>query len=259
MSNPKVLIPMSDYGHDPTETSVPYTTFIAAGFTVDFATEDGKPPQCDRKMLTGVTQKILGATQSTIALYNQMTQTREFNTPLSWTSDSFSLDAYDLVFLPGGHEKSVRQLIDSEIMHRHLVEYWKGVRKPGKKCVGAVCHGVMVLSETLCDIGNGEGRKSILHDCATTALPGMFEGVAYWGTRLALGDYYKTYGGGSESVESSVRKRLDDPENQWKGSWGISPFVVEDEKYNYVSARYPGDVQLLADTVVTLVKKNMSN
>ena len=33
--------------------------------------------------------------------------------------------------------------------------------------------------------------------------------------------------------------------------------MVEDEKYNYVSARFPGDVQLLANTIVALVKKNM--
>jgi hypothetical protein len=33
-----------------------------------------------------------------------------------------------------------------------------------------------------------------------------------------------------------------------------SRFVVEDEKYNYVSARFPGDAQLLADTVIKLVQ-----
>ena len=59
MANPKVLIPMSDYGHDPTETSVPYTAFKEAGFEVHFATENGKAPECDKKMLRGVTQKLL--------------------------------------------------------------------------------------------------------------------------------------------------------------------------------------------------------
>jgi putative intracellular protease/amidase len=56
---PKVLIPMADYGHDPTETAIPYTTFKAAGFNVTFATETGKAPECDKKMLEGVTQKLL--------------------------------------------------------------------------------------------------------------------------------------------------------------------------------------------------------
>ena len=59
MAVPKVLIPMADYGHDPTETCVPYTTFKNAGFEVQFATESGKMPECDQKMLRGVTQKLL--------------------------------------------------------------------------------------------------------------------------------------------------------------------------------------------------------
>lgn len=76
MAVPKVLIPMADLGHDPTgtlcypppldtrsnsnvETSVPYTAFKDAGFEVQFATENGKSLQCDPKLLTGLTQKIL--------------------------------------------------------------------------------------------------------------------------------------------------------------------------------------------------------
>jgi hypothetical protein len=46
--------------------------------------------------------------------------------------------------------------------------------------------------------------KSVLHDATTTALPDAFEGVAFWGTRLFLGDYYKTYGAGSDGVETCV-------------------------------------------------------
>ena len=59
----------------------------------------------------------------------------------------------------------------------------------------------MVLSETL----NADG-KSIIHECDTTALPARFEQVAFWGTRAFLGDYYKTYGVGSDDVEVAVRR-----------------------------------------------------
>jgi len=52
---------MSDYGHDPTETSIPYTVFKKAGFEVHFATETGKTPECDKKMLRGITQKLLAS------------------------------------------------------------------------------------------------------------------------------------------------------------------------------------------------------
>lgn len=41
------------------ETAVPYTAFKKAGFEIDFATENGTVPECDQKMLRGVTQKLL--------------------------------------------------------------------------------------------------------------------------------------------------------------------------------------------------------
>jgi putative intracellular protease/amidase len=41
------------------EVAVPYTAFKEAGFEVQFATEEGKTPECDRKMLKGITQKLL--------------------------------------------------------------------------------------------------------------------------------------------------------------------------------------------------------
>ncbi|RDW84799.1 class I glutamine amidotransferase-like protein [Coleophoma cylindrospora] len=245
----KVLIAMADYGHDPTESAVPYLAFKTAGFEVHFATENGNAPACDRMMLTGITQKLLGATQRAIDAYNQMAVAQEFQHPLSWSSPEFSLDSYNLVFFPGGHEKGVRQVIDSPIMHQHLVKYFPLTAKPSEKAVAAVCHGVMVLSET--KLPNG---KSIIHECATTALPARFEQLAFWGTRAFLGDYYKTYGVGSDDVEVSVRKCLDDPDKQYKNSLGLSAFVVQDEKYNYISARYPGDVERLAEETVALVK-----
>lgn len=125
----------------------------------------------------------------------------EFQQPLSWSSPEFSFEPYNLIFLPGGHEKSVRQLIDSQIIHRLLASYFPDTAKPSKKTVAAVCHGVMVLSETK------RRDKSVIHECTTTALPARFEQSAYWGTRLFLGDYYKTYGAGSDDVETSVSGR----------------------------------------------------
>lgn len=75
---PKVAFLMANYGHDPTgealrfiqnrilfvltlilETAVPYAEFRKAGFEIDFVTEKGNMPECDSKMLTGMTQKLL--------------------------------------------------------------------------------------------------------------------------------------------------------------------------------------------------------
>jgi hypothetical protein len=35
-------------------------------------------------------------------------------------------------------------------------------------------------------------------------------------------------------------------------------FVVQDEKYNYVSARFPADAELLAEKTIALVKNTMA-
>ena len=128
-----------------------------------------------------------------------MITTPEWRSPQPWSVPHFSLDSFSLVFLPGGHEKGVRQVIDSPVIQRALGDYFPQTRKPSKKSAVAICHGVMALCE-----GKTADGKSVLHDATTTALPGTMEGVAYHGTRLFLGDYYKTYGAGSETVEEYV-------------------------------------------------------
>ena len=220
-----------------------------------------------------------------------MVQDAPIQSPLSWTSPSFSLDPYNLLFFPGGHEKGVRQVIDATIIHEHLTRYFPqtlrsatvptlAINDPdngpskGTKSIAAVCHGVMVLAEathshspsspnTQEELQQSPGEKlpvsenagqSLLWDVETTALPAFFEHAAFWGTRLFLGDYYKTYGAGSPCVEHSVSKRLRN-KKQWKGYAGFSPFVVEDRKYRYMSGRWPGDAALLAEKVVGMVKE----
>ncbi|KAK3319716.1 class I glutamine amidotransferase-like protein [Cercophora scortea] len=213
----QVLIMMADYGHDPTETAVPYHAFKDAGFIVHFATETGNTPACDKRMLEGITQKLLGANKSTLDLYKKMTQTHEWVLPRAWTAPAFTLARFDLVFFPGGHDKGVRQIIDSPVVHKLLLDFFPTTRKPSRKAVAAVCHGVMVLSES-----RDEAGRSVIADCVTTALPARFEQVAFWGTRAVLGDYYKTYGAGSDNVETLVRKALASPA-QYKNSLSPTP------------------------------------
>ena len=200
IATPKVIFIMADYGHDPTETAVPWAAFKTAGYEISIATENGKVPRCDKKMVEGVTQKLLGATKEAITKYRQMQRSEEMLHPLAWSAPDFSLDPYDLVLLPGGHEKSVRQVIESPIVHKLMLDYFPKTKKPSQKVVAAVCHGIMVLSES-----KDEHGHSVIHDCVTTALPTRFEQTAYWSTRAFLGDYYKTFGHGSENVQESVR------------------------------------------------------
>jgi len=251
MANPRVLFLMADYGHDPTETAVPFLSFQKAGFDISVATERGKTPDCDARMLTGFTQKILGATKEVCDAYQTMKETPAFQKPLSWMANGFSLEPYSLIFLPGGHDKGVRQVIDSSTVHDLLGAYFPQTKKPSSKSVAAICHGVLVLAETTLS-----NRKSALHDVLTTTLPATFERTAYWGTWAFLGDYYKTYGVGSDDCETMVKRRLDDPKAQYKSSTQLSPFVVKDEGYNYVSGRFPADAALLAEAAISTVKES---
>ena len=147
--------------------------------------------------------ELQGATKEACDLHAKMKEETTATTVRSWTDKGFSLLPYDLVFLPGGHEKGVIQVINSPTVHRLIAEYFPKTKKPSTKSCAAICHGVMVLSES--SLPNG---KSVLHDANTTALPGAMEQGIFWGTRAFLGDYYKTYGASSESVQASVRQEI---------------------------------------------------
>lgn len=200
---------MADYGNDPTEVATPWHVFKQAGFAVSFATEHGQAPACDKKMYSGLTQKLLGAAQPAVEQHTALQKDAAYLHPLSWSASDFSMTDYDLVFLPGGHEKGMRQYIESGSLHRHLADYVPLTRRRDapqekkKKCLAAICHGVQVLAAA--DSGrDGGGGKSVIHDFETTALPGPMEQGIFYATALFLGSYYKTYGVGSRSVEQIV-------------------------------------------------------
>lgn len=279
----KICIPMADYGNDPTETAIPYKFFTEAGFVVHFVTENGNSPRCDSILLTGMAATALGASKEAKDAYQEMIAPAESASatststadgsiahPLSWTSADFSLEDYDLVFLPGGHDKGMRQIIDSKALHKHLASYFPQTRRVAeaapnpkskeppkkKKHVAAICHGVQILAAAQSTDPASAG-KSILHATSTTALPAFMEQSAFQATRLFLGDYYKTYGYGSESVEAIVKSKLDDPATQWKATpnWNwAAPWIYEDEYYRYVSARYPPDAWMIAKRAVDMIK-----
>jgi putative intracellular protease/amidase len=251
------------------EVAVPYKIFIEAGFDVHFATEQGKSPRCDSKMLHGIVGALLGANREAKAAYHAMIASDSnvagsINKPHAWTSPAFSLAEYDLVFLPGGHDKGVRQIIDSSRMHDLLADFFPKIRRSNtrpKRTLAAICHGVQVLAFTPANAITSTGKsKSIIHDAKTTALPAFMEESIFWLTRLFLGDYYKTYGYCSKSVQKFVEDGLDDPKQFVNSrSWNAgAPFIVEDETYNYVTGRFPPDAWLLAKRAVEMVKEGMS-
>jgi hypothetical protein len=169
-----------------------------------------------------------------------MAASREMQNPLAWTAPGFTLDEYDVVLLPGGHDKAMRQIIDSPRVHELMAAYFPQTKKPGHKVVAAICHGVMVLSESKDATG-----QSIIANCTTTTLPAFFERFIFWTTWPILGSYYKTYGAWSENTatsvsfvqassqinlvgidsQSQVQKVLADP-TQYKSSISSAPYVI---------------------------------
>lgn len=267
----RVLIPLSTKGHDPTEVSIPYTYFRKAGLTVHFATESGTPFACDPKMLGGLTGMILGASSPAKKAYAEMMKSTDENegsvkTPLCWKDPGFSMSGYDLIFLPGGHEKGVRTVIESQEIHREVQKIFPATKRDGegKKVIAAICHGVQVLSSTPDPEESATGEqgkgKSLVRKCTLTALPGHMESSVFWMTRWILGDYYKTYGYGSPNVEDFVKRTLDDPAQFkagptfWTGKMG-KEFVVVDVNYRLVTGRWPGDAEGVARTAVEELEK----
>jgi putative intracellular protease/amidase len=221
-------------------------------------------------MLYGIVGALLGANREAKAAYHDMIANHSdvpgsIAKPHAWTSPTLSLTEFDLVFLPGGHDKGVRQIIDSKTVHGLIADYFPETRRgaPGpKRTLAAICHGVQILAFTPANTTNPSGKsKSIIHDAKTTALPAFMEESIFWLTRPFLGDYYKTYGYGSKSVQRFVEDGLDDPKQfvnspRWNAT---APFIVEDEKYNYVTGRFPPDAWSLARRAVEMVKEGMSH
>lgn len=237
-------MPLPDHDFDVTETAVPWKVLTRAGHEVVFATETGKVPECDRRLLTGVIFGQLGAARQAKAFYAEMKASREFLHPYSW-SDLNPAD-FAALFLAGGHAPGMRQYLDSEILRRKVAAFWT-LHRP----VAAICHGVLVLARTKTPAG-----VSVLHDYETTCLPKYMERTAYWLTAWKLGRYYRTY---RDYVEDEVEVAAGHFERgptvlftRGTDQDDRAAFVVRDR--NYVSARWPGDAYKIAKELIDLLE-----
>ncbi|PRP86957.1 ThiJ/PfpI domain-containing protein [Planoprotostelium fungivorum] len=256
----RALMPLPDKDFDTTETSVPWA-YLSQRFPNlkwDFATENGAVAACDQLLLTGVIFGQLGATPEAKEKYSQMISSEAYQHPIRYSD--IDTDAYDLVLLPGGHAKGMRQIIENLTLREKLLPLFHGCRGDApKRVVGAICHGVV----TLCRVIDPNTKHSVLYDLKTTSLPKHMEKMAYYISAWKLGDYYRTY---PEYVEDEVKRMLRSPDQFIVGRNYMLPGgaeavkninVVEDG--NYISARWPGDAerfsQVLGDRLDELLKK----
>ncbi len=243
---------MPTLGCDPSEVAIPWKLMNEEGFEIVFATPNGDVAQADPRMLfgtdLGIWKSKLMARQDAVDAYAELEKNEAFNNPIKY-HDALAKD-FDGVFLPGGHDKLVKEYLESIILQQ-IIYHFFNQNKP----VGAICHGVVLVARSI-DMKTG---KSVLYDYKTTALLKRQEKLGFWLTRFKLGDYYLTYPG--LTVEKEVKSILKNKNNFIKGSFPINRdslndlskgFFVKDR--NYISARWPGDIYSLSLAYIKMVK-----
>lgn len=239
----KILMPLPAYGFDPTEVAIPWKILSEGGIEVVFTTPGGQQGVADRLMLSGeklgILKPLLKARSDAVDAHDAMLKDVSFSNPLEFAA---ALEAdFDALYLPGGHDKGVKEYLESELIQGLVVDFFKA-----GKPVAAICHGVVVAARST----DPKTGKSVIHDFTTTALLKSQELAAYNLTRLWMGDYYLTYPG--TTVEDEVKSAMSDRKNFMQGPTPVlrdnmrhldRGFVVKDR--NYLSARWPGDVYSL--------------
>lgn len=238
----KVIIPLPDKDFDTTEVSIPWKHFIEAGFAVTFSTETGNVGQTDPRLLTGVIFGQLGAKPEAIAAYRELEQNDAFLHPIPY--DAIDTQQYDILMLPGGHAKGMRQYLGSKVLQQKALEFVQQ-----NKLTGAICHGVLVLARTI----DPETGKSVLYGRKLTGLTKRLERLGYYLTAWLLGDYYRTY---PTYVQDEVAAALKEKGDFHEGGSIRKPFIVEDG--NLITARYPEDAHLFAERLVSKIREQSS-
>lgn len=234
-------MPLATRDFDPTETAVPWDVFATAGVEVVFATEDGAPGACDPLMITGSLFGKLGATPENVARYRAMEATAAFRSPIRY--DAIEPGSFDLLLLPGGHAKGMRQYLESRVLQEKVVAFFAA----GIPCA-AICHGVVVLARAI-DPSTG---KSVIHGRTVTSLTKSLERTAWWISAWKLGDYYRTY---PEYVQDEVVRAIGDRARFQTGPFfarSSNPFTVRDG--DLLTARWPGDASRFAAEALAMVR-----
>lgn len=253
MINKKILIPLPTYGFDPTEVAVPWKILKNNNIDIVFATPSGEKGNADKLMIDGnglgIWKSMLRATKDAIGAYKELEISHEFCNPLKYCE--INECDFDGIYLPGGHDKAVKEYLESQILQRLVVDFFSS-----NKPVGAICHGVILLARSIDPATN----KSVISDYKTTCLLKTQEMLAYKLTKLWLDDYYLTYPG--MTVEDEVKSILSDVNNFIKGPLPVfrdsikninRGFCVSDR--NYLSARWPGDIYNFSHSFLKLITK----
>ena len=242
-----MLLPAVDY--DPTESAVIWDGLTGAGIDVRFATPNGEPAYADARLVDkgfSVLSPLLMTKADSLGAYRRMLGDAQFAKPCAY--DDVDIENAGGLFIPGGHAKGVRTLLESSAAQAIAV-----TAMTADIPVGAVCHGVLLLARSI-DPATG---RSVLYGRQTTALTAALELGGWALTRLWLGNYYRTYPTTVQAEVTAALKLPDDFQAGPRVTLRDSPnhlgrgFTVSDG--NYLSARWPGDCHRLASEYVDMV------
>jgi len=249
----KILMPLPTLGSDPSEVAIPWSELQKQGMEVVFATPDGRQANVDPVMLTGKGlgwfKGVLKAREDAVAAYRELEQTEAFKTPIAYSA--ITPEDYEGVFLAGGHDKTVKEYLESIVLQEAIVSFFTS-----KKIIGAVCHGVVLVARSI----DPNTHKSVLHTYQTTALLKTQELLGYRLSKFWKQDYYLTYPGCTvedevKSVLKNQRQFMHGPQPIFRDREGIEKhgFAVRDR--NYISARWPGDIYTLSSGFISMLKE----
>ena len=235
MHSKKIVIPLPNYGFDPTEVAIPWQLISQKDIHITFTTPEGKKASADALMLSGkklgIWKSVLQAQKSAVEAYQEMEKSDSFCNPIPYKEAKEA--NFDAIILPGGHDKGVKEYLESELLQQLVANFFAA-----KKPVAAICHGVVLAARSM-DL---KTNKSVIYRYKTTALLQTQELLAYKMTQLWLQDYYLTYP--ENTVEKEVTAALENPNHFIKGPTPIlrdnlnhlnRGFIVKDK--NYLSAR----------------------
>jgi putative intracellular protease/amidase len=278
-----IAIPNRDF--EPSEVALSWKALKEAEHAVSFTTPDGNRAYADDMMLTGQGLDVWGAIPVLKAVklvggvlradraardaYAELERDPAFLAPARY--DQVDAAAYHALVLPGGHRTAgMRPYLESPQLAAFVAEFFDA-----GKPVAAICHGVVVAARAR----SKTTGQSVLYGRKTTSLTWRQERLAWAINRVVRfwdPNYYRTYVEGKgeppgyRSVEAEVTRALENPQDyrdvpldapdyrrKTDGRHRDTPadarpaFVVRDG--NYISARWPGDVNTFAKTFVEVL------
>ncbi|EPX73314.1 uncharacterized protein SOCG_01065 [Schizosaccharomyces octosporus yFS286] len=223
----KMCILLPDNGYDVTQVCESWQYFLKQGFIVHFATLTGNVAQADLTQLSGFKSWFIGATAETCKLYDRMSTISEFLKPLSLSSDSFTLNTYDLVLIPGGKDPAVLDFVHSSRLSALLADYIPLCsRASGNHALGAIAQGAIAIHRAVPNL-----------QIKSTTTPLYMERTSY------------LFGAANPPAYASMLI----PADKYEAGPSASHWVYSDEKYFYASGRHSGDVELLCKALRNLV------